>query len=124
MIDDLICISECGPKTAMMNAYMNFKTKSKKLQFGTEKCKKVHVGKEIFKTRCQGLFVDKWVEVEGENENGETVYDDIEIGKEQMEEKDHEKYLGDVISNDGRKIKNIKARVSKGKGIISRIMTY
>ena len=41
-----------------------------------------------------------------------------------MEEKEQEKYLGDVVSNDGRNIKNIKARVSKGKGIISRIMTY
>ena len=70
MVDDLICISECGTKAVMMNSYINFKAKSKKLQFGTEKCKKVHVGKEIFKNRCQSLFVDKWVEVEGENENG------------------------------------------------------
>ena len=40
-----------------------------------------------------------------------------------MEEKNEEKYLGDIISNDGRNLKNIKARVSKGKGIVSRIMT-
>ena len=124
MIDDLICISECGPKTAMMNAYMNFKTKSKKLQFGTEKCKKLHVGKEKNRDRCQDLFVDKWLEVEVEKEDGENSYDDIESGVEQMEEKEHEKYLGDIISNDGRNIKNIKARVLKGKGTINRIMTY
>ena len=40
-----------------------------------------------------------------------------------MEVKMEEKYLGDVISTDGRNIKNIKARVAKGKGIISRIIT-
>ena len=34
-----------------------------------------------------------------------------------------EKYLGDVISTDGKNIKNIKARVAKGKGIVSRILS-
>ena len=33
MVDDLICISECGHKTAMMNTFIN----SKKLQFGVNK---------------------------------------------------------------------------------------
>ena len=37
MVDDLICVSECGHKTAMMNSYINFKTNSKKLQFGVKK---------------------------------------------------------------------------------------
>jgi hypothetical protein len=46
MVDDLICVSECGHKTAMMNSYINFKTNSKKLQFGVKKCKKMHVGKD------------------------------------------------------------------------------
>ena len=53
MVDDLICISECGHKTAMMNSYMNFKTRSKKLQFGTEKCKKLHIGKVKNENICQ-----------------------------------------------------------------------
>lgn len=33
-----------------------------------------------------------------------------------------EKYLGDIISKDGRNLKNIKARVDKGKGIVKKIM--
>jgi hypothetical protein len=37
-----------------------------------------------------------------------------------MEDIKEEKYLGDVISTDGRNIKNVKA---KGKGIVSRILT-
>ena len=45
MVDDLLCISECGHKTSMMNAFINHKSSSKKFQFGVEKCKKLHVGK-------------------------------------------------------------------------------
>ena len=40
-----------------------------------------------------------------------------------MEEKREEKYLGDVISTDGRNIKNVKARVAKGIGIVSKILS-
>ena len=56
----------------------------------------------------------------------ETSIEDIEdVCNEpvEMEEKIDEKYLGDIISVDGRNIKNIKARVAKGKGINSRIMS-
>ena len=41
-----------------------------------------------------------------------------------MEEKDDEKYLGDVISKDGRNIKNIQARVNKGTGIVRKILIF
>ena len=30
MVDDLICISECGHRSSMMNEYISFKTNSKK----------------------------------------------------------------------------------------------
>ena len=40
-----------------------------------------------------------------------------------MEEITNEKYLGHVISNDGRNINNIKARVNKGTGIVKKILT-
>ena len=70
------------------------------------------------------MKVDNWKEIEIRNE--ETGIDEVEDvcqGKEIMEEKTEEKYLGDVISSDGRNIKNVKARVAKGKGIVSRIVT-
>ena len=41
-----------------------------------------------------------------------------------MEEKTEEKYLGDIISADGENIKNVKARVAKGRGIICRILAF
>ena len=43
--------------------------------------------------------------------------EDYLMREELMEEKNEEKYLGDIISNDGRNLKNVKVRVSKGKGI-------
>ena len=45
------------------------------------------------------------------------------IGDVVMEEKVDKMYLGDIISVIGRNIKNIKARVAKGKGINSRILS-
>ena len=40
-----------------------------------------------------------------------------------MEEKEEDKYLGDVISKDGKNMKNIKARIAKGTGIVNKILT-
>ena len=57
------------------------------------------------------------------DETGVSEIEDICEGNEVMEEKEEEKYLGDVISRDGKNIKNVKARVAKGTGIVNRIMT-
>ena len=111
-----------GIKTTMMNSYMKFQTNSKKLQFGVSKCKKIHVGKICDDFKCQTLTVDNWEEVVDEDSANLNV-DDCFVGEEQMEDKDEEKYLGDIISKDGRNMKNIKARVSKGTGIVNNIMT-
>ena len=108
MVDDVVCISECGYQTAMANAYIQCKTSSKKLQFGPTKCKKIHVGKQHEEHKCQPLYVDSWVE-NNENNNGKVELKDVCVGEEIMEEKEEEKYLGDVISKDGRNLKNIQA---------------
>ena len=88
MVDDVVCVAECG--------FKSFK--------------------------CLAMFVDSWQEQEIKSENGENKIGDICIGTEVMEEKKDEKYLGDIISNDGRNLKNIKARVHKGRGIVNKIM--
>ena len=124
MVDDLLCVSECGFKTKSVNAYITFKTDSKKLQFGAQKCKKLHVGKSKQNFKCQNLEVDYWKEFEVLNkETGEEEIIDVCDEKDKMEEKQDERYLGDIISVDGRNIRNIKARVSKARGIISRILS-
>ena len=124
MVDDLLCISECGYKTHMLNAFMKVKTNSKKLQFGESKCKKLHVGKYSDEFKCQKISVDTWKELKVFNEEiGVDVMEDNYTREEYMEEKNEEKYLGDILSNDGRNIKNIKARIEKGKGIASKIIS-
>ena len=124
MVDDLLCISECGYRTTSAHAYLAFKTDSKKLQFGTQKCKKLHVGKSFDDFKCQTLKIQNWEEVEVVNDKtGMDGIEDICSDEVEMEQKVEEKYLGDIISVDGRNIKNIKARVAKGKGINSRILS-
>ena len=124
MVDDLICVAECGFKTSMVNSYIKFKTNSKKLQFGADKCKKMHVGKYREDFKCQKLSVDSWTEVVGKSsESASLDIEDYCTGEEELEEVSDDKYLGDIISNDGRNLKNFKARVNKGEGIVNRIMT-
>ena len=83
MVDDLSCISECGYKTQMLNTYMKVKTNTKKLQFGEQKCKKLHVGKNCEDVKCQEISVDCWKEF--------TVFND-KVGMDVMEEK----YVGET----------------------------
>ena len=40
-----------------------------------------------------------------------------------MEEVKSEKYLGDIISSDGKNLKNMMSRKNKGTGIVNQIMT-
>ena len=176
MLDDLVGIAKCGAKSAMLNSYIRFKTNSKKLQFGSDKCKKIHIGKENDQYKCLPLYVENWKEKEKDlNSNCEIcekrsisqknmgvpvaahskhvefkcdncgkifseVGDlkkhelekpsdtvginivDICEGEEEMELKEEEKYLGEIISKDGRNLKNIRTRVNKGIGITKNIL--
>ena len=68
--------------------------------------------------------MDSWEETNVKNEDtNEDSIEDCWKGEEKIKEVSEDKYLGDIISNDGRNLKNIKARISKGQGIVSRIMT-
>ena len=122
MVDDIICVSEWGFKSVMINSYLTCKTSIKKLQFGPKKCKKVHIGKEHEQYKCHPIFVDSWEERNIRKGDGKEVIEDVLVGKVEMEETNEEKYLGDIVSKDGRNIKNIQARVNKGKGIVKRIL--
>ena len=51
----------------MAHSYITFKTSSKKLQFGADKCKKMHIGKTLQEHKCLPLYVDKWEEKEVED---------------------------------------------------------
>ena len=117
MVDDLVCISECGINSVLMNSYINTKTNIKKLQFGVSKCHRMHVGAK--KTNCPSLKIDEWEMKVVENyDTKENNVQDEYCGEHLMEESESEKYLGDLISSNGRNEKNIEERKSKGKGII------
>jgi hypothetical protein len=58
MVDDLVCISECGIKSVLMNAFINAKTNAKKLQFGVSKCHKMQIGQK--RSFCPSLKIDNW----------------------------------------------------------------
>ena len=108
MVDDVLSVTECGFKTSAAHAFITFKTDSKKLQFGAKKCKKLHIGKHRERFKCQTLKVDNWEEVEMiDDVTGIEEIKDVCNGESIMEEKEEEKYLGDVISTDGKNIKNI-----------------
>ena len=95
MIDDLLAVSECGLETVKTNAYLNAKTSIKKLQFGEQKCHRLHVGAKNHV--CPDLFVDNWkMEKVDEFENGIRNLKDKFDGDFLMEGVNSEKYLGDI----------------------------
>ena len=118
MVDDLIAVSKCGSEAVEMNAYLNAKTNLKKLQFGEEKCHKMHIGAP--NDICPELFIDAWkVEHTKEMDTDQYNLKDELSDEYQIEKTDEEKYLGDVISANGENDKNILKRRKKGVGIIS-----
>ena len=99
MVDDLFTISTCGYKTTMMNQFINSKTGMKRLQFGTKKCIKLHVGKTKNETLCKDVSVGGWkVTVETNAETGEGVQNEHFRGQEKMSINQDQMYLGDIIS--------------------------
>ena len=102
-VDDLSGISRCGSQSQSLNTFINTQIELKKLRFhttdahGKSKCHKLHIGKQS--RDCPVLKVHGTV----------------------MKEIKDDRYLGDIISSDGKNTKNIKDRISKGVGIIAHI---
>ena len=123
MVDDLLCISKCGIDSVLLNAFINFKTNTKKLQFGEDKCFKMHVGSD--KTICPDLFIDKWKTVDVEKSKiTEASLSDVYDGKYQIKDKKNERYLGDIIDSSGKNNNNIENRIKMGHGKIKQILDY
>ena len=66
----------------------------------------MHVGKYCESYKCQTLKVDQWKEMEIVNEEtGDEEVNDINEGEKVMKTTESEKYLGDIISIDGKNLK-------------------
>ena len=95
----------------------------KRLQFGTTKCFKLHVGKTCNETLCKDLFVGGWkMSVVEDQLTGKCTRAETFSGDEKMIFKQEQMYLGDIISADGSHKKNIEHRKNKGHGVINQIM--
>ena len=66
---------------------------------GESKCHKLHVGK-----KC-------------------VLCPELKVHGVPMQDVSEDKYLGDILSSDGKNTKNIQDRFSKGNGIISKIFS-
>ena len=92
----------------MMNTFLSQKTNMKSLQYGPEKCHQMHVGKQ--KRKCPELYIDQWKLVKkDELETGVENQVDALSDEHKVEMVDDEKYLGTIISFDGKNTKNIDA---------------
>ena len=99
MIDDEITMSKCSIDSTKTNVFMNNFVEKKKLEFGVNKCHKMHIGPTT-KT-CEKIRVH--------DKLGEHV--------------DNDKYVGDILSNDGTNAKKIKDRCDKGFSSINEIIS-
>ena len=82
MCDDFLIISECGFKTDLVATYINAQAQFNYLQFGHDKCSKMHIGKTIQKFKCTPVLLYQWTSEEIENP---------QTGKSELHEKFIEK---------------------------------
>ena len=62
MQDDTLAISTCGYNTRKMTSFLNTRTNLMCLQFGRDKCVKMHVRKKHNLEKCGDVSVDAWSE--------------------------------------------------------------
>ena len=122
MVDDLACVANTGLDSVELNSFINTKTNLKKIQFGANKCHQLHIGgKEHL---VPNLFIDNWeVKKVSETKTGVQNLEDVNSGDIKIERVESDTYLGDIISIDGKNMKNVLARKAKGFGIVNQITT-
>ena len=84
---DIAGVSQCNEDSVILNAIVNAKIESKKLQFNLKKCVNMHIGPN--KENCPNLVVHET----------------------QMLSTETQKYLGDTISSSGYNSVNIKRKM-------------
>ena len=98
MVDDIVDIQTCGPKSVESNATVNGFIESKKLRLSHKKCKQIHCGTKV--TECA----------------------DLKVHDKVMHRSSEERYLGDTICKTGKLSATISKRRAKGYGIVSDIL--
>ena len=123
MQNDTLGISECGFPSKKINNFLNTCAKIMNLQFGQEKCEKMHIGKNHNDNICTYFEVDAWKDTLVNNSDGEDVFIDEYNGKEKIKVVTEKKYLGEIITCGLIKDKNIKEKTYKGVGNVNKIIS-
>jgi hypothetical protein len=122
LVDDIVGISEAGYKAQQQNAFINFKTAEKTLQFGVTKCKSMLISKNRDNVINSDIVVDNWeVRYEENPMTGDLSLNEKFSGLTKIEQTDKQMYLGFVISSTGDNMKNIEHIQMKSIGIIRMI---
>ena len=98
MIDDLLSIFKCGCESVEANAFITSQIEMKNLHLNSKKCHQIHMEKK-------NEFCPK-----------------LKSHTESMLNVSQDKYLGDVISSNGKNEANIQSKVSIGMGAMSNIL--
>ena len=120
MVDDTLNISKCGVDSGLATAHLNAQTNIKKLQYGEAKCHKLHIGKSD--VVCPVNKIDAW-KLEKRDGEATSILDlvDTEAGPHVIETTTHDKYLGDILQDNGKNTKNIEERMKRGFGAVTQI---
>ena len=82
----------------------------------------MHIGKTHENLTCPKLSIDGWSEkIVKHVETGNTEIEDVFDGDAFLEISQQERYLGDIISDNGTNNKNILSRKNKGLGLVNEI---
>ena len=121
MVDDQIAVAKCGLDSVMSSVQINSHSNIKRLQFGENKCFKLHIGTN--KDVCSENVIDTW-DLSSDKESPSSILDlfDIEGEQKVLLEVTKEKYLGDVIMATGSNSLNIQERMRRGYGAVTEIM--
>ena len=98
LIDDVLTVTACGIDSIAMNAAIQSKVNNKRLELGHSKCFQMRIGNE--KSNCPNL----------------------KVHSKDMLTANSERFLGDILSTDGKIEENLKKRQSKGIGIVNQII--
>ena len=98
MIDDLLVMNVCGSPGIVSNSVVNSFIESKRLNFSEKKCAKIHIGES------SGICPD------------------LQVHENKMLNAEKQKYVGDIISCDGKNTEHIQDRIAKAWAKVAEIM--
>ena len=120
--DGTLAVSKCGYQTLKVNNFLNTRTNIMGLQFGKDKCVRMHIGKRQNFDICGECKVDAWKDEVITHMDGRHELQDKYAGEDIMKTVHDKKYLGDIISDDMNNHKNIKEKTNRGVGIVKKII--